>query len=1136
MADDGVLDQLVEELGTALQPLVGILSSPAELARFLEQRGIALSPASMGGVVGDLDGLRTALEALGGDGGAAIDDVLAAIENVRTLPDAIAALGKVLPPTLPAELFDYLLIAYLMLHREPVYRVLVLLGLIEQRMIRAGSGDADARDVDYVRLAMRWDRLGTLFTDPGELAARVYGWGTPELNSDDLLVRLKRLADSLQVPAQLLWMDDRAVTKLMPSAQADPVPPVELRVPIVAIEDPIGLAEAGVVVAPVEGTAATDTGIGLMPYARGALTATIPLTDVIDIRLSGQANFEGGFMLAARPSGFELIPNLFDAALSVPDIKVELVRKPAPGAAAIRLLGEAEGTRIECAGMLVALGGGDAGMYVAGGILGLRVVVVGGSDGLLSMVLPEGMTIDAGDVLLGWRPGRGITFEGGAGIRVRIPVDLELGPLKVSEIEALLGFAPNPRLAVAVDASLSLGPLFMAADGLGVGLDLIPAPRGKLGGFDLGVGLIPPTGYAASVAGGPIKGGGAIFVGDDTYSGALSLRFTSFGISAFAILTTRMPSGAEGFSFLATLFVEFEIQLSMGFKLTGLGGLIGINRTTNVEALRETLRAGNLDGLLFPENPIEDAQRILRDMATDFPTREGQHVFGPMARLAWGTPSLIEATIGVILEVGPAVRILILGKLRAALPTPDEAVVVLSIQFLGVIDFEAKTLGLDATLANSRILEWPISGDMALRTGWGEGADFVLSVGGFHPQFPTPAGFPALRRLTVNFGTDNPRVTFTAYMALTSNTAQVGARLELLLDGPDIPLVGKFKVEGQAWFDALFQFNPFFFDLSLGLALALLRNEAVICAIGGDLRLTGPNPFHITGKAYAEVLGCRIEAPVDETFGEPRTELAAIVDALAVLLEAIAKPDLWEPVTPASLVSGVNFGKPEPGAPERLLVHPMGGLRFVQRALPLEVALEKLGTSRLSGTQRTFALAAVDAAGAALPAGKVRGQFAPGQFFDLDDDDRLAAPATEHYVSGLDVAPADQLVAPVASAVPLRYDYETVLMLGDDEPAPLATLFELPGEAVVWFRDGLRGIGTPLNLAFGTDAKSAPLLVHPETFVAASGKVSRQGVVAGPVAGAALAATYGELRATAPGAVLVGAHLADPSTFEAVAG
>ncbi len=127
--------------------------------------------------------------------------------------------------------------------------------------------------------------------------------------------------------------------------------------------------------------------------------------------------------------------------------------------------------------------------------------------------------------------------------------------------------------------------------------------NGQFGRFDVVPGLQFPTGYAAALNAGPIQGGGGLFIYDHEYRGALALKFQSFGLAAFAILTTRLPGGEQGFSFLASLFGEFEIQLGYGFKLTGLGGVIGVHRGANVEALRETLAAGRLDSILFPASP-----------------------------------------------------------------------------------------------------------------------------------------------------------------------------------------------------------------------------------------------------------------------------------------------------------------------------------------------------------------------------------------------------------------------------------------------------------------------------------------------------------------------------------------------------
>ena len=43
---------------------------------------------------------------------------------------------------------------------------------------------------------------------------------------------------------------------------------------------------------------------------------------------------------------------------------------------------------------------------------------------------------------------------------------------------------------------------------------------------------------------------------------------------------------------------------------------------------------------------------VLEDMAAVFPPRRGQYLVGPMARVAWPTPTLIEGKLGVVVELG----------------------------------------------------------------------------------------------------------------------------------------------------------------------------------------------------------------------------------------------------------------------------------------------------------------------------------------------------------------------------------------------------------------------------------------------------------------------------------------------------
>ena len=69
----------------------------------------------------------------------------------------------------------------------------------------------------------------------------------------------------------------------------------------------------------------------------------------------------------------------------------------------------------------------------------------------------------------------------------------------------------------------------------------------------------------------------------------------------------------------------------------------------------------------------------------------------------------------------------------------------LQVNFLGVIDFDAGTLSFDASLFESSLLSFPLSGDMAVRLKWPGDANFLLTVGGFHPLYQPPPARPARR-------------------------------------------------------------------------------------------------------------------------------------------------------------------------------------------------------------------------------------------------------------------------------------------------------------------------------------------------------------------------------------------------------
>jgi hypothetical protein len=481
----------------------------------------------------------------------------------------------------------------------------------------------------------------------------------------------------------------------------------------------------------------------------------------------------------------------------------------------------------------------------------------------------------------------------------------------------------------------------------------------------------------------------------------LELRISAISIKAIGLLDTRLPSGRPGFSFLLIVSAEFSpIQLGFGFTLNGVGGLAGINRGLAIEPLRAGIRAHSVDRILFPEDPVRDAAQIISDLRAIFPPVAGRYVFGPMAIIGYGTPTIIEAEIGIILELPQPFRLVLLGQVNALLPQAEEAIVELHLDVLGVLDFGAQTLSIDASLHDSRIAAFSVFGDMAMRLSWGAEPNFGLAVGGFHPAFRAPPNFPDLHRLTVALGEgENPRLTMQAYLALTSNTFQCGARAELYAEAAG------FNVLGWVGFDALFIFSPFSFRTDFSAGFALRRGGNVIAAIHLEASLTGPSPFYVRGEASITILFFDVTISVEATFGEEKYIEAPIGDPWTALRDEISKPGNWSATLPPAGFRVVSLAPSAASANQRL-IDPLGGLTLREKVVPLGRTLTKFGESVLP-TPQHFAVQhdQVRVGGRSVGSATiVQDFFAPAQFETLSDQARLSRPSFERMEAGFSLA------------------------------------------------------------------------------------------------------------------------------------
>jgi hypothetical protein len=567
---------------------------------------------------------------------------------------------------------------------------------------------------------------------------------------------------------------------------------------------------------------------------------------------------------------------------------------------------------------------------------------------------------------------------------------------------------------------------------------------GNLGSFDLAMGFRPPSGVGLAISAGAVTGGGYLFFDPDRgeYAGAAELSAGMLSLKAIGLLTTRLPDGRPGFSLLLVVTADFPpIQLGFGFTLLGVGGLLGVHRTVALDALRAGVRTRALDAVLFPKGPVANAPQLIGALRTLFPPAEGRFTFGPMVRLGWGPNQLLEFQVALILELPSPLRLVVLGRIQAVLPAKRAAIVQLRLDVLGILDFDRGEVSVDATLIDSRLAAFTLSGDMALRAGWKATTGFALAVGGFHPRFTPPPGFPALQRLAISLAAgDNPRIRLEAYLAITSNSVQFGARLDLYV------AAGPFSAAAYAALDALVQFAPFHFLVTLSMGIDIAWGGTPILHAQLEANLEGPAPWHVYGYVEFGILFLKARLGVDLTVGGAAAEEPARIDLTAVLREAFGADDAWSAALPPAARAGATL-RALPAA-DGLVVHPLGRFTVRQRALPLATTISCYGAAvPTPGTATRFELVGVAVGGAQLdhPPG-VSDEFAAAQYADLTDDERLSRPAFEAMPSGAVATvdsyrwPVDGQFRPLATTASIIYDEAVIIDPAAPAPPPAKDL------------------------------------------------------------------------------------------------
>ncbi len=971
----------------------------------------------------------------------AIEALVAQIHDLaHTLPARLASFGDYVERTqihkeLPRRLFDFLVANYLAQASPLAYAVLHLVNIIDYPYYAA---DPATFQVEHVRATVHYHLFKVLVTEPNRLFTEAYGWDTPDFQSTLFLNRVSQLFQTLGIRSRIQPLSPQAEEAWVGRTGAGVDPASQLITFLyeergTAFGVRLGLSLFGA--APTS-AGANDAGLGLAPLIQGRAEGAVPFHRLEDTRIEWSGNVEVLKRLAVI-----LRPNR-DLTL----------RKGAGLSDAINgrlTLGLRHGQPTGEPQPLLRLPGGSALRYqqfaVAGGIdaasattpetflelalLGLRFdLSLAEADGFVQGTLARDRVEAPFDLTLRWSNKTGLSLSGSGGLHVQLSLQQAIGPLRLDAAHVGIDVREEGLdTETSLSGRLALGPVTATVERIGVTVGL-SFHEGNLGLFGLSPRFKPPSGLGLAIATAGVTGGG--FLGFDPqraeYSGMLQLELAeTVAIKALGLLTTRLPDGSKGYSLVILLTAEgfAPIPIGLGFTLTGIGGLVALHRTVRTDVLREGLKTGTLNAVLFPPDPLRNAPQIFSDLRRVFPPAAGRHVFGPMVQLRWGTPTLLTLDLALLVELPSPIRVIVLGRLQVLLPNQSHPLIQIRMDALGVLDVSAETVALDATLYDSKILQFTLTGDMALRAGWGRQPQFVLAIGGFHPRFAPPPGLPALKRLALQLADgDSLQLRCQAYLAVTSNTVQFGARVDLHAAG------GGFSFDGMLGFDALIQLTPLAFEVDVGAALALRYHGRLLMGISFKGRLAGPTPWHVEGKAKISLLFFSVSVSFSRTFGSKTAPpLPAAVDVVGLVAAALADRRNWSGTVPRSSAPVVTIRETPPPA-NGLPVHPWAELTIRERIAPLNRRLTKLGTAPLVGEPTTVTVTVTDRAGAApWRTTPVSEPFALAQYEDLREDEQLAQPAFVPLSGGLTVA-ADDLAVEDEAGLTAPIAYETVLI------------------------------------------------------------------------------------------------------------
>ncbi len=411
-----------------------------------------------------------------------------------------------------------------------------------------------------------------------------------------------------------------------------------------------------------------------------------------------------------------------------------------------------------------------------------------------------------------------------------------------------VGYA-DERITFLLDASLASKPIELGVMGLGLGLKL-DDPR------DVAFYL---AGLKIAFDNGVVAIGGAFLksnLGDaESYDGELLIKTGDLAIFAMGTYSGK------------SLFVSALVNKNFGgppaFFLTGLAASFGYNMGVEIPGIDDVATFPLVSGAM---GNIDQSQ-MLTKLKEKLTIEDGEIFLA--AGVKFTSFKMIESFALLTLSLGHETEINLLGLSQVSVPPKlTSKIEPLAFAQLALKISISPKSGLFAMMAQLTSESYILSKDCKLTGGfafyvWFAGehkGDFVLSLGGYHPNYKKPAHYPVVPRLGFNWDvTSDLKLSGDLYFALTPSVLMAGGRLSAVYSKGCV----------KAWFIAQADFyigwKPFFYDISIyaGFGVSVKVNllfvhTTIKVELSAGLHIWGPD-FSGVAKISLYIISFSIE-------------------------------------------------------------------------------------------------------------------------------------------------------------------------------------------------------------------------------------------------------------------------------------